>query len=363
MASSIRWRIWERAALIVALVALPAAAHGQASEPRAALATSPQSAAVQSAAPSPGVARSHEANSLKAIPGAPKATTTPVKAVWNFLNSEFVAALIAGIVGAGVGAYGGAWIVRRQQERRAAREEVRAVNVAVANVLFILNWTIALKRQHVRGMTTKYKADCHRREALLKLPGPQVLDFTMEMQTIPLVELPMPPLRAMVYDRLDAPGTAYAMCATLTSSLDALLSATQQRNDLIEEVRRGPQMTDLERSAFYFGLTRPDGVQDARYPTMLEAISHYSDATILYSMIMAALLIEHGKGVAQTFGKKKPNVTSMNISVVFTDELVPNLEEYKDMLQNLGIDALALLSKYGAPPPGPETELPVVPGV
>jgi hypothetical protein len=294
-------------------------------------------------------------------PSKPSASTA--KALWDFLNSPFVSALLAGVVGAGVGAYGGAEIVRRQQERKTAREEVRAVNVAIAHVLFILNWTIALKRQHVRGMVAKHKADRDRRVALLKEPGPQVFEFTADMESLPVVELPVQPLKATVYDRLDAPGPAYAMCATLSAVVSTLQAAMEERNDFIGEKQRGPKMTDDERAAFYFGLRRPDGVIDARYPTLLDAISHYTDATILYAIILGALLMEHGKAVVEVFGKKKPKVTTMNLAAAFAEELVPDLAEYKDMFQNIGIDAATLLGKYGAPSLGLATEPPAVPGV
>jgi hypothetical protein len=294
-------------------------------------------------------------------PSKPPPSTA--NALWDFLNSPFVSALLAGVVGAGVGAYGGAEIVRRQQERNTAHEEVRAVNVAIAHVLFILNWTTALKRQHLRGMVAKYKDDCDRREALLKTPGPQVLQFTADMETLPVVELPVQPLKATVFERLDAPTPAYAMCTTLSAVASTLQAAIEERNDFIEEKRRGPKMTDDERAAFYFGLRSPDGVTDARYPTLLDAISHYTDATTLYAMILAALLMDHGKDAAEVFGKKKPKVTTMNVAAAFADELVPDLAEYKDMLQNMGIDAATLLGKYGAPPLGVAPEPPAVPGV
>lgn len=363
--------VWGWAAIIFALATLPVAAHGQTSGPTPA---TTGSRATASAAPTPvgpgapsntPIAKSGSESEpvprARSRPPTPKAPKGPAKAVWDFLNSEFIAALVAGIVGAGVGAYGGAAIVRRQQDRKAAREEVRAVNVAIAHVLFILNWTIALRRQHLRGMVAKYKDDCARREAILKLPGPQVFQFTADMETLPVVELPTQSLRATVYDRLDVAGPAYAMCATLASVVSVLLSTMEQRNDFLEEKRRGPAMTHDERAAFYFGLPRPDGALDQRYPAMLDALSHYSEATVLYAMVLAAMLMDHGKSVAEDFGKKKPKVTTMNLAAAFAEGLVPDLAEYKEMFQNMGIDAAALLTKYGAPIPKTAADPPTVP--
>lgn len=341
-------RMWGPAAIILALATLPLAAHGQASNPKAAPAPNLMAAPVV-AAPA-GAASTAKLPPPKLVPATQKAPPNPAKVVWDFLNGEFIAALLAGVTGAGFGAWGGAEIVRRQQERKASREEVRAVNVAIAHALFILNWTIALKRQHVRGMVAKHKADRDHRAALLKKPGTQVLVFQADMETLPVVELPVQQLKATVYDRLDAPGSAYAMCATLTAVVSTLQTTMQERNEFIAEKQRGPKMTDDERAAFYFGLRRPDGVIDARYPTLLDAISHYTDATILYATVMGALLMEHGKGLAERFGKRKPKVTSMNLAAAFAEGLVPDLAEYMEMFQNMGIDASALLVKFGAPP-------------
>jgi hypothetical protein len=268
-------------------------------------------------------------------------------AVWGFLNTEFVAALVAGLAGAGVGAYGGASIVQRQGARKAALEEVRAANVAIALSLFVLNWTLALKRQHLRGMVARYDADKKRHEAALRA-GQELQTLQFDLETLPVVDLPIQPLKETVYTRVDA-DLAYAMCATLAGVVSALLSALEQRNDLIAERQQSTRQTDDDRAEFYFGLRREDGVIDARYPTLLDAISHYADATILYSAILAALLMDRGNLAAETLGKKAPKVTRMNLKQAFADRLIPDLNEYADMLDNMGIDASLLLKNYGGP--------------
>ncbi len=74
----------------------------------------------------------------------------------NILNSTFVTSLLGAGAGAWAGAYFAQRIVERGARRERLRDEVRYANSAIALALFIANTSLSLKAQHVRGMAQGY---------------------------------------------------------------------------------------------------------------------------------------------------------------------------------------------------------------
>jgi hypothetical protein len=70
----------------------------------------------------------------------------------NFLNSNFVTALIGSGAGAGVGAWVAQRIVARGKERDELLAEIRNTNAATVVALGICNTFLAIKKQHVKRL-------------------------------------------------------------------------------------------------------------------------------------------------------------------------------------------------------------------
>jgi hypothetical protein len=80
----------------------------------------------------------------------------------EFLNSNFVTALIGSGAGAGVGAWVAQRIVARGKERDELVAEIRNTNAATVVALGICNTFLAIKKQHVKRLKEtfdKQKAD------------------------------------------------------------------------------------------------------------------------------------------------------------------------------------------------------------
>ena len=266
--------------------------------------------------------------------------------VWSFLNSEFVSALLGALAGALAGAYGGARIVERQSVRKRQLEQVRETNVAISLVLFVLNTTLQLKRQHFQKMIEVHKIDRERFDEIARQKGNRTFEFKADWETLPLTELPLQPLREIIYARIDAPAPTISLFAMLVAVSGHLHATVTQRNEFITALQQGPQLTPKQRLDLYFGLRQQDGTTDARYPSMLTAISGYADAAILFSAVLAERLIEHAQAEAAKLGKGAPRVTEMDLKAAFAAGLVPDPEEYAEALKGVSIDALAALGKY-----------------
>lgn len=266
---------------------------------------------------------------------------------WDFLNSEFVAALLGALAGALAGAYGGQHIVERQALKKLGLEELRRTNAAISLATFVLNATVTMQRQHLRGMIAAHRAEGERFEAMVRAGGTGTYKFQADWQILPLIELPLVPLREAIYSRMDADSPVVLMFANLDAVCAHLATATELRNSIIREVQSRPTpLTTRERLQLYFGIPQASGIVDERYPSSLNAMGTYASDASLFAAILAALLIEHGKAEAKKLGKGAPKVRGMGLKAAFTEGLIPEPSEYETTLRGIGIDPDSVLAAY-----------------
>jgi hypothetical protein len=266
---------------------------------------------------------------------------------WSFLNSEFISAMLGALAGALAGAYGGAWIVERQGQKKRLVEEVRATNIAISLSIFTMNAILTIKKQHIQGMVDIYGN--HRKEFDKIINGGKKEEFSFQgdWETLPLMELPLAPLRDAIYSKIDATHSTIAAFSAFEAANGHFSEAIRLRNDFIKEIQtRVNPLSTIDRLNIYFGLRQDSGIVDARYPTMLEAASNYVDAAALFSAVLAALLIKHGQSEVRKLGKKAPKIISMNISNAFSQKLMPEPEEFGETLRGMGVDPQTILAGH-----------------
>lgn len=266
--------------------------------------------------------------------------------LWTFANSPFVLGVVVALAASFAGAYGAQWIVEREGNKRRALEEIRATNAAITLALFISNVGLSLKRQHLDAMVRKYADDQTRREAHAAARRPEPFEVAVDWQTLPMTELPFDSLRGLIFDRVDCPGPVVSLVAMLEATAYHLRGAVNNRNSFIEEIKNMGALTGEQRAALYFGLPKNDGTTDRRYPNLMDAISNYTDAMILFATILAVELVAHGDAAAARLGKAAPKIRRMKLRPVFAEGLIPEVAEYEATLRGIGVDVATVFAKY-----------------
>lgn len=252
----------------------------------------------------------------------------------SFLNSQFVSALL----GALAGAYGGQWIVERQSIKKRALEELRAINACIAILQIILNSTLAMKQQHVGPMIANHKNDLQRFEMIIGSTEPAVFEFQADWEALPATEFPLESLRERIHTQIDSSAQAISMLTMLLTAAAHLDTAIEERNVFIKEERAGSPKSSEQLLGLYFGLRQKSGVTDARYPSMLEAISEYVDAVAVFSAALASILKGHGHVAAKKLGKEAPHIVTLNLGAAIQSGLMPDPANYAGTLQAVGLN-------------------------
>ena len=256
--------------------------------------------------------------------------------------------VIASLAGALAGAWFGAWAARsgaaRDKERDSLLSEVRAVNAAGSLSFSICNIVLGLKTQHVKGMKERHVktlADLleHKRKLEAgELPPGTVFGFVMDLQTLPLMQLPTGELRRLAFDRLSLPSRAMAAVIQLHQVAAQLDVALARRNEFIErtKTRKAAGHTPMTPQE-YFGLPGADGHVNMDFPDTLKAIYTQTDDVIFYSWLLGNDLAEHGEQASKTFRrrfgtKSLPRIRTADYSKAKAEGLMPDEKEYANWL-------------------------------
>ncbi|MTD94722.1 hypothetical protein GIW81_10305 [Hyphomicrobium sp. xq] len=260
----------------------------------------------------------------------------------NILNSTFVTSLLGAGAGAWAGAYFAQRIVERGARRERLRDEVRHANSAIALALFIANTSLSLKAQHVRGMAQGYVrlrnefgAFEDRQRSGLNPPNAE-FHVPMELNTLEELVLPLDRLQLVASEKLSLPTRPSATVFTLIANAHSLNGSIRERNKCIEEFRTTAPHTHQERVQWYFAHPDGEGSVDARYASFMEAIPQQLDNCIFYSKLFIEDVAVHGEryraALKKEFGITAPRMTTPSFAAAEAGGLMPRAEGYTEWL-------------------------------
>lgn len=266
------------------------------------------------------------------------ANFTTWEATKNLANSAFTTALIASFAGAFAGAVAAQRIVERGKHREELLREIRNTNAAIAIAFGICNSLLALKKQYVKDLKTRF--DAHKAAALEfkqkrkngEIQGDEQFVFQADLQTLQTLPLPTDTLRAVVFERLSLVGRPLNLVMTLAQTAQSLDDSVNKRNTLIETYKTEFAIDDRNFPLLYFGFPYRDGHANLDYPGTVEAISNQTNDGIFFSNLLCNDLHEHGQHLADEFKKKfkkeAPRVEKVDFGPAA--ELMPDEKDYTD---------------------------------
>ncbi len=260
------------------------------------------------------------------------------EAAKSLANSAFATALIGSLAGAFAGAVAAQRIVERGKHREELLLEIRNTNAAIAIAFGICNTLVALKKQHVKDLKTRF--DAQKAAALefqRKRKNGEIQDdvefvFQADLQSLQTGSLPTDILRAVVFERLSLVGRPLNLVMTLAQTAQSLDGSVEKRNALIERYKTEFAHDNRNLTPQYFGFPYGNGHINLEYPGSVEAIYNQTNDGIFFSNLLCKDLHDHGQHLADEFKKKfkeeAPRVSKVDFSTVA--DLMPDEKDYAD---------------------------------
>ncbi len=254
--------------------------------------------------------------------------------VWQFLNSDFAATLLATLVAAFAGAFGAHVIIEKTKRKQEQQRELRITNAAIMVSADICSLFLNLKRQHVKDLKQKFQDDIENyaivsgRSQKKGWPG-QIFILQSNLTTLDPVRIPGEILVRQVFEDISPGQRAYTLTNTLIRSAHSLNRFINLRNEF------GQKMKGLDNNDIcnlYLGLPDEQGHVDRTYTDSVKHICNLTDDCIFFSKTLTNDLVEHGELLKTRLGKGAPRVNKPNFSNAEKEGLVPDLQRHKDWL-------------------------------
>jgi hypothetical protein len=181
----------------------------------------------------------------------------------------------------------GAWLTARSRAKKEIVDDLKAVRTAFAVAVTICNQAMALKRQHVRPMKTRYDEaiEAHRRDTTA--PTGRPIAVFLDLAVMPRTNFPDDILRNLIFEKSSIGERAAIIAIELFTALENVNIACDSRTALSEEFRKETTLTSEQRASRYLGLSMSNGFTDARFPHNMEGLRSYTDDRIFFSKLLA----------------------------------------------------------------------------
>ena len=277
-----------------------------------------------------------------------------LKPIWDFLNTNFSAALF----GAFAGAYGAFIFAKWQRQHEEIRKEIQATNAAIMLSHDIANAYFSFKKQFVLKLkkdfdfgkdsfleTKKHAVTSREREPFgyfwianklngtqIKASTPLILDIVFDLNTLSTFFVPTEILQDYVFQKITLNGKPLHLATTLMRTVESLSSSLDQRSKLIEQFSNSASTTDVAAKAhWYYGLPDGSGVVNTRFSDNLEAIFETTDDCIQYSQMLGEELRKHGLRLKRTSKKlSKIHINEIQYQKAKDNGLLPDPKKYSD---------------------------------
>ena len=263
----------------------------------------------------------------------------PPEAIYSFLNSNFTSSILGALIGAGAGAFAATWFADKKERDRLAITRLQQNNTAVALAMSIANHSLIFKKQPVRDMCKRFKADRIRYEAYLKaakkgsspgVPFEMEYDFT----SLTFFRHDGDGLHTLVIREVAASPSVTLAASQLLQTLHSLKSTVASHSaELVRLTDLRGKATEHEFAHVYFGLRTEHGINE-RYSDVMTSLEDLLEDTILFSTFIAEELSNRGRELAKQLGKKAPKTFSWSFREIEDPSLMPAESRRPDWMKS-----------------------------
>jgi hypothetical protein len=255
---------------------------------------------------------------------------------WEYLDSNFAAALFGAFLGAGAAQF----FAARSERKRELQKEIRSTDAAIALAFNVVLRSIALKEQSVRETWGLYEL---RRNALITThallrsgvppPGNEIL-VELDLKRIDPLSLPVERLEAVVLNEISARGRIPQLAITIGQCLASMNQSIELRNSLVDTFKTAGG-SESERIARYFSLPYNQRAFDTSFRDALRAIQRQNDDCIWFALKLCRDLEKHAVALRAEYKRNrfldppKP-VFPVDFLMAKSEGLIPDDDPYID---------------------------------
>lgn len=259
------------------------------------------------------------------------AASSLVTEAWQLMNSNFFTALAGAFAGAG----GATWIAARNERRRLLLEEIRNTNAAILLASSIGNQFCNVKHQHVHSLKESYDKNLKDYEEFRSKVGRgdvsqgQIFDLEFNLVVFPPVSVPIVNLKTLLLEKISVTGRPLLLVENLSQCIDAFNLAAENRRQAISRFHANKDSKDMQL-CIYFGLPDKDGNVDKSYPNIINSMFRDTNYCLIFSKFLCEDLNEHGKELAQSYGRSAPKIHKAKFSKMEQEGMMPDSSLYPD---------------------------------
>lgn len=254
--------------------------------------------------------------------------------LWNFFNSQFVAAC----AGAFAGAYG-AYIIAEKSKKI---EEIRNLNSAISLAFDICNEYILFKRDFIIPLKVHFD-NVQKKYANYQTGNSEDFKLSLDGQLFEPVYVPTKELHEIIANKITLgarPLAAMQSLIRVSSSLDNLVT---RRNDLMISFKPYVHI-NKNMEELYLGQPNENGITDRTYVDIIHHIYEYTNHCIFFSYILCKDMVKQGKSQKNSFLMTLPTIREPDFTKPIESKLMPDEKEYKTWLD--GFIELETKNKY-----------------
>jgi len=273
-------------------------------------------------------------------------------AVGAWLNTSIASSTVGSLAGAALGALAAFLLADKAKLRDELTKEIRSTNAALSLTFAICNQALALKKQHIKDLVTRYnetriQAEQANAAGALGNPPAEPIAIQFNLQSLQPLRLPVAELQSHVFDRISLVGRPLSAAISLAEVAGWLELAISTRNALISKFKASGGNAAPNFISIYFGFQYGGGHVDEEYSGTMEMLERYTDDIIFFSELLGQDLTAHGEVLLKRYkryrlGKVAMRITHLDFSPARAEGLMPSELDYGDWLK-------AFPTQYSAP--------------
>lgn len=252
----------------------------------------------------------------------------------EYLNSNFITAIVGSLAGAFFGAWGAQKIAENAKRKDELIEEIRNVNMALATSFYIWNMFLNLQSQFLKQMCDEYE---ERRQSWIQSNNNQDIPMGFDFRIVAPMDLPIALLQTQVFEKLSMKSRAHGAMLTLKESIVGLNIAFEHRTELIHKLR---QFTESDKARIfhtYFGTKESNGHYDESFPDVMAALQNHIAGGIFFSAMLCKDLKKYGDEVflkySTSYPKDAANISVAHVDLSAGDDFMPDESDFAEWLK------------------------------
>jgi hypothetical protein len=243
-------------------------------------------------------------------------------------NYKLITDLLVAAIGSAAGAFGGAYIIEKLQNKKTILEEYRNTNAGIMLSFSVFNSLVNLRSQHTNDLRENFYVNKGR----LELHEFGIFHYQPNVSTLQAIAFSIEPLKKILFEKTTISQRPVCVVNILDQTLASLNDSISLRNNTIYQLKNG-NYDDEQSAQLYFGLRQKDGNIDMTYCHSIDCICSAVEDAQFFSKLLCEDLEKHARQIRDKIGDTKLKINQPNFASVDAS-LMPKEDKYSDWRNN-----------------------------